>query len=224
MSEKEHAQADANQEDATQKLYAFVAEQMKAGLDKGSIAEKLQEQGMKRTDAEEAVYAIYGQIEKAVKAERFTPANLVPGSLAGIAAALLGGGIWAAIVILTDYEVGFVAWGIGALCGFAVVLVSGGHKGVPLQTVAVLSSVIGILAGKYFAFSYMLQQFVEREYGADAAAGVTLLSQQTLAAFTESIGDMLGGYDILWVVLAVATAWGIPKGSGIKLPFERGRA
>ncbi len=40
--------------------------------------------------------------------------------LTGLIGAAVGGGIWAAVVLLTGYEVGWVAWGVGAVAGIGV--------------------------------------------------------------------------------------------------------
>lgn len=198
-------------------VYAFVAEEMKNGADKASIAQKLQEQGVGRSDAEQLVDTVYRQITAAVTQEAISPRALLPAALGGVIGALIGGAIWAGIVILTDYEVGFVAWGIGALCGFGVLQLAGTARGVPLQVIAVATSVLGIVLGKYMAFFYYLKEVVEEDYGAEAAAGLTIASQEAIGLFAENFRAMISGYDALWVILAVVTAWGIPKASGIKL-------
>jgi len=40
--------------------------------------------------------------------------------LGGLAGGLVGAGIWAGIAYMTDYEIGWIAWGVGALVGFGV--------------------------------------------------------------------------------------------------------
>ena len=46
--------------------------------------------------------------------------NLPFGILAGTAAALVGAGIWAGITAATEYQIGFMAIGVGILVGLAV--------------------------------------------------------------------------------------------------------
>jgi len=46
--------------------------------------------------------------------------NLVIGAVGGTAAALVGAALWAAITCLTDYQIGWMAVGVGALVGVAV--------------------------------------------------------------------------------------------------------
>ena len=46
--------------------------------------------------------------------------NLLLGVIAGFIAALIGAGIWAGITIATDYQIGWMAVGVGFLVGYAV--------------------------------------------------------------------------------------------------------
>jgi hypothetical protein len=141
---------------------------------------------------------------------------ILPALLGGGLAAVLGGGIWGFIVILTGYVIGYMAWGIGLLSGYAVVLFSRGAKGMPLQVIAVLSSVLGIAIGKYATFFHFAKKAVAKQHGEAVAANVSFLSERLLQVFVHNIGSMLSGFDILWVFLAVITAWRIPKAIGAK--------
>ena len=139
---------------------------------------------------------------------------ILPALLGGALAAAVGGGIWGLIVILTGYVIGYMAWGIGLLSGYAVVLFSRGGKGMPLQLIAVLSSVLGITIGKYAIFFHLAKKAVAKQHGEAVAANVSFLSERVLQVFVNNIGSMLSGFDILWVFLAVITAWRIPKAMG----------
>lgn len=46
--------------------------------------------------------------------------NLTMGALAGIVASLIGAAIWAAVTLITEYQIGFMAIGIGFLVGYAI--------------------------------------------------------------------------------------------------------
>lgn len=134
-----------SQKKALEKLYTFVIEQMKAGSDKSIISRKLVEMGIDAADATRLVETIHAQVVETTKEEQFTVSSLVPAMVGGGLAAIVGGAIWGLIVIATGYVIGYMAWGIGLICGFAVVLFSKGKKGVPLQVIAVLTSVLGIV-------------------------------------------------------------------------------
>ena len=59
---------------------------------------------------------------------------------------------------------------------------------------------------------------VVAEYGDEAAAELSVMSMDTIQYFVEMVPEMASPYDALWIILAVITAWRIPKGSGIDLP------
>ena len=82
--------------------------------------------------------------------------------------------------------------------------------------IAVLSALGGILAGKYFSFFLSLVDFIKAEYGAVAASQVGILSGDVVRIFLEAIGDLFSPYDLLWIVLAIVAAWGIPRAVGAK--------
>src|SRR5574341_272086 len=199
-----------SQKDAVGKLYAFVLEQMKAGVDKTTIAQNLAAAGVGSSDAALLVEKIHYEGMKKARAEQFEASIVVPALLGGGLAAVVGGSIWALIVIATGYEIGFVAWGIGILAGLGVVLFSKGQRGVPLQIIAVITSVFGVVIGKYVTFFYFLRKAVEGKFGAEAASNLSLFSEKAVDSFSQNIGSMLSPFDILWVVLAVMTAWRIP--------------
>jgi hypothetical protein len=88
-----------------------------------------------------------------------------------------------------------------------VVLGARRKHGVPLQVIAGVAALVGILFGKYFAFV----QIVNEEFGSGVAS---VFDGRTFSAFTDIIGDVFNGFDVLWVVFAVYTAWRIPQGQG----------
>lgn len=140
-----------------------------------------------------------------VREERAAAALLLPAVLAGIVAAIVGGVIWGLIVKWTDYEVGFVAWGIGFLVGIAVVAATRGARGPVFQVVAVLCALLGILLGKYLSFAWVLQEVAERE--TQGAVEISVLSMDTVDIFRDELSTVFDWIDLLWVGLAVYTAW-----------------
>ena len=207
---------DSTEEDNVQKLYDFVLQEMKVGADKSTIVQKLVDMGVDRSDAISVVDTIYTETLKAANDQQFTSDAIIPAVIGGGLAALVGGGIWGMIVITTGYVIGFMAWGLGLLSGFAVVLFSRGRKGVPLQVIAVISSIFGIAIGKYFTFYYYFKKAIEKDQGIDVASNLSVFSEKIIQIFLSSIGSMLSGFDILWVIFALITAWRIPKGIGFK--------
>jgi hypothetical protein len=141
---------------------------------------------------------------------------ILPALAAAAVAGLIGGAIWGFIVITTGYEIGYVAWGIGVLAGYAVVHFSGGQQGTIYQAIAVVGSALGIVTGKYCQFFYLYKEAVASKRGPEIAAQITVNSAETVQALLNNLEIMVSGFDLLWVALAVLTAWSIPKQIGVK--------
>jgi hypothetical protein len=132
--------------------------------------------------------------------------TVLTAAVTGLVAAIAGGVVWALIVRWTDYEIGFVAWGIGFLVGTAVVFGARNARGVPFQVVAVVLALAGIVIGKYLAFVWVGQDELGA-FGFDLA----VFSTDTFDLWWDARGDIWGGWDLLWVGLAVVTAFRIPQ-------------
>jgi len=207
---KEQAELDA--------LYSLVYKHMRMGRSKEDISKQLIEEGADKERAQSAVSKIYDEIVTLAEKEKFTPQALVPALAGGGLAALAGGVLWGLVAYAIKHEVGYMAIGIGFLAGYAVYLFSGKRKGIPLQIVAALSSLIGILIGKYVIFFAFVRQAIAKEYGAASAAKVSMVSPVAiLTFFKDGLKGLVSGYDILWVVLAVYFAWRILQGVELDL-------
>jgi hypothetical protein len=121
--------------------------------------------------------------------------------LAGLAAAAVGGVVWAYVVKLSDYEVGIVAWAIGLLVGVTVAGVSRA-RGPMLQAVAVVCALAGILLGKYLGYALIAQEDL-----ASLGVDIGLFSSDMWSFFRENLDFVFGWFDLLWVGFAVYTAW-----------------
>lgn len=93
-------------------------EQLNAGFPKVTIADGLRRMGLDRREAPELVDGIHSAVVEAVEAERLSPAGMARALAGGAGAAIIGGVIWGLIVIATNYEVGFMAIGLGLLAGY----------------------------------------------------------------------------------------------------------
>ncbi|CAH1216865.1 hypothetical protein PAECIP111893_04192 [Paenibacillus plantiphilus] len=119
--------------------------------------------------------------------------------LGALVASIIGGAIWALIGVWTESELGVIAWAIGGLTGFTVALLANKQVAVAHQVVAVIASLLGILLGKYFMFGYLLGEFEG------------IFNSEIFTLFTENIREFFQGMDILFIALAVITAWQLPK-------------
>jgi signal peptidase I len=121
---------------------------------------------------------------------------------AGVLAALAGAVAWGLVAKWTSHEIGIVAWGLGFLVGAAVLAAAGGRRSSGLQAVAVVCALLGVLAGKYLAFALIVQ-----DSASATGQHLGLFSAEMRTLFGDSLGDVFGLFDLLWIALAVVTAW-----------------
>jgi len=185
------------------------------------------------------------------------------------AASVVGGLVWAGIVVATGYEVGIVAWGIGLLCGVAIVLVTD-ERNERMGAAAAGLAFLGLLIGKLlivqwgvvpalaeeiasepkYLYPIALDRMVEaRELAPDEMAEMEADDDEIPDAIQSSIEEKVKGrvsrmsadekkalaretaervvssmgyleriqavssfYDVLWVILALASAWKLGSG------------
>ena len=153
-------------------------------------------------------------IVEELEAEKATTAHLPMALAAGIAAAVLSGAIWAAIAVITGYSIGYVAIGVGYLAGHAVVI-GGRKRKVPvLQYTAVGCAFLGLVFGKYFIFAHFnAVKPLKEQFQVD----ISYFDPQVIQLFMDNFTKTLSPIDILFLVIALAVAWGVPKPTEIKL-------
>lgn len=156
----------------------------------------------------------------------------------GIAAALIGAAVWAGIAIAADLEIGILAWGLGVLTGYGVVLLGRG-RGSSYALIAAACALFSVFMGKYFAVAHVLPKMAEEAQSQMAAidpemaaflgqvdqatlnqaleqelgfnpADVTYFSVGAVVSFMiNNASDIFSAYDLLWIALALASAWKI---------------
>ena len=131
--------------------------------------------------------------------------SLLMGTLAGIVACLIGAGAWAFITVVTGYQIGFMALGVGFLVGAAVRMIG---KGVdkPFGFIGAGLSLLGCALGNLFAACAMF----------GAQEGVSFF--QVLSSLDMNLaGQMLFAFfspiDMLFYALAIY--------EGYKLSFRQ---
>lgn len=87
----------------------------------------------------------------------------------GAVTASVAGALWAALVTVTGYEIGYVAVGIGAVVGFAVLRVAGAGATKVAGAAAALA-VVGLLVGKLLIFQFGMPARVASEVAAHPEA------------------------------------------------------
>ncbi len=139
-----------------------------------------------------------------------TGLNIPLGIVGGLLGAGIGGGVWAIIGILTDYETSLVAMIVGALAGLGVLLLSFGKRGFIFQTIAALCAIVGIAIGKYA----LMYHFLSVEIGGPDAMsqlGYTPFSSEIIELFPSFLQETSEAIDILFIIVAIVIAFSIPS-------------
>ena len=173
-------------------VLALITERIRQGMPKEAVVQELVGQGMEPTQAQQWVDAIFEEARK----QTLTGGAVAGALIAGGVAAVISAAAWIALVMLTDRELGLVAWAIGGLVGFAVSLASGKRRGRPLQIIAAIWAFLGVAIAKGIMFALV-------SLGAEPGQNPVTM--------------VFGGYDVLWVALAVITAWNMLRPAGMKI-------
>lgn len=119
---------------------------------------------------------------------------------------------WGLAVWETGSGLGFMAFAVGLLSGFAVLWFGRSKRPLPLQFIAAFSCLAGIFLGKYMTFyHFSLQELVSR-YGNDAAAQISPWSTAMWRAYWDNLHLVIRGPDLAWIFLALFAAWAVPHG------------
>jgi hypothetical protein len=120
------------------------------------------------------------------------------------AGAFLGSIVWAVIAIVTGFEIGWIAWGVGFGAGAGMAYAHHLSDGIDDFLGGVIAStmaILGILAGKFAVYQFVVL----------AAIG-ELEGLGELIEDEISFGMMFGPMDALFLFLAVGTAYKIGSG------------
>jgi len=103
---------------------------------------------------------------------------IVAGSIGGAA----GAAVWAMIAYFAHAEVGWIAWGIGAVVGICIRFVSGeSQEGLGPGIAAALIAILSVLGGKYAAVSMLVASL---DLGAET---LVLTDEQMIATLADEI-------------------------------------
>jgi hypothetical protein len=119
--------------------------------------------------------------------------NLPLGALAGLGAAIVGAAIWAAITAATEYQIGWMAIGVGFLVGFAVRFVGKGTEPT-FGIVGAVLALLGCLLGNLLTFAW----FAAEQTGLPFFTVLT----SDLGALIDFMSANFAAMDLLFYALA----------------------
>ena len=124
-----------------------------------------------------------------------TQGNLVMGIVAGLIAAVIGAALWAVITAVTEYQIGFMAIGVGLLVGIAVRTLGNGST----QQYAIVGAIFALLGcalGNLLTITYFLSIN-------ESAAFMDTLFSLTLDDIIQLMTATFEAMDLLFYALAV---------------------
>ncbi len=144
-------------------------------------------------------------IERELQAETENP-NVIVAVLAGLAAAVVGTLVWYGVVVITNYQVGFIAVGVGWLIAMAVVLGSGRKRGPALQAISVAITLAALVVSQYLIVRYSAVELLAEE----GITGLPLLMPLDLMIdlVVTSIGENL--ITLIFWAIALWAAFSTP--------------
>ncbi len=89
--------------------------------------------------------------------------------IAGCVAAVIGAAIWAAVAYYAHFEIGWIAWIIGAMVGGAVFATAGDQAGMMTGVGAAVIAIAGVVGGKYVSIRMELNQIGSDEGWAEVS-------------------------------------------------------
>jgi len=117
---------------------------------------------------------------------------VLAGILVGIPAAV----VWALIAYFTGYEIGWVAWGVGAIVGYAVAK-SAHEPSASLGMTAAAIAVASLLLAKILILEFALPPILQAELlkNQDATVGMFVIDMTTNKSFSPELQAMLDQAD-----------------------------
>jgi hypothetical protein len=119
--------------------------------------------------------------------------------------AVLGGLLWAGVVIETRYDIGILAWLVGVAAGRTLAQLAKGRVGTVDRVVVGLLAAAGIIVGKYVIFVHDVKVSLGRLI-VGAGDGVGYLDSRSMSVFVHHFSEVVRPIYILWVGLAFITA------------------
>lgn len=121
--------------------------------------------------------------------------NLQAGILAGIAAALIGGVLWAGITAATKYQIGWMAVGVGFLVGFALRYFGKGVNQI-FGIIGAVLSLLGCVIGNFLTVVIMVA------FGENVSI-FSLLAKINFEIIISVLTETFGFMDLIFYGIAV---------------------
>jgi len=148
---------------------------------------------------EEAVVSIDPQKLRRYMERMRVEQSFMMGITGGFLGAAIGAVLWAVITVLTEYQIGFMALGVGFLAGFGVKLLGKGIDA-KFQYAGAALALAGCMAGNLM----VVISFASLETGLSIT---TILSRLTPAVIVDLYSATFNAMDLLFYGLAISIGY-----------------
>ncbi len=139
-----------------------------------------------------------------------TPKDLPMAILGGLLGALLGAILWVLVVVITNFQSGFVAIGVGWLAGQGVALFVKRRKSFQLQIVSAIFAAIGCGFGYVAITAHDIVKYIKAEnIKADEKVDISYFDMNLWLASIEAQPKNLDFFAWLMIAIAVYFSWRI---------------
>ncbi|MFH1232894.1 MAG: hypothetical protein V1651_03485 [Patescibacteria group bacterium] len=141
--------------------------------------------------------------------------NVLLAIVIGSVAAIIGGVIWYFITISTNTEFGYISLGLGYLVGLGVYFGAGKKRGIQLQIVSALLTVIAIIVIEKFIFEYFVNEYVQSN--PSEFSDLLLPGQSMSVSFfdPEFWENFISPISLLIYAIGIYLAYEVPKAKKI---------
>jgi hypothetical protein len=132
--------------------------------------------------------------------EPVPPASNLPLAVAaGVGAMAVGTAVWVGITVATDFQIGYMAVGVGFLVGLGM-RVAGRGAGQPYHAIGAALALLGCALGNLFTGCVLLARELETSFG-------EVVAKLNPEMAGEIMKVMFSPMDVLFYVLAAMAGW-----------------
>jgi len=153
-------------------------------------------------------------LQTELAAQAPTSKAIILGIIGSLLGTLIAAGVWAAVTIMTNYEVGYIAILVGLLAGEGAVRLSGKFRGPSLQLIALVAAAVGLVVAKVIILDYTL---VEEIAKTEPTAAAGYLSPSVIVLSLLQLPLIFRPFDLIWMFIAGRVAWRIPRAKELKI-------
>jgi hypothetical protein len=134
-----------------------------------------------------------------------TEGSLALALISGAGVALAGGLIWAGVVVVTRYDIGFLAWFVGAATGGTAFRVFGAPVRGAARIATGLIAAGAIVVGKYVIFVHEVKKAIGSLL-AEQGLSISYLDTRQMSIFVHNFGTIVRPIYALWILIAFTAA------------------